>query len=67
MSMKKFLGKLTWPLRKLDKEIEEEIADKTAVTIHAGLQALDKDLPILTSLLAGEKITLEIQLKENAE
>ena len=39
---------------KIDKVIEEEITDKTAVAVLAALKQLDASLPTLTTLLAGE-------------
>lgn len=60
----KFVGKaLTFLPKKIDKKIEEEVADKTGVAVLAALQTLDTSVPILTTLLSGGKVELKISLQ----
>lgn len=47
----------------IDANIEEEIADKTAVAVLAALKQLDGSLPILTTLLAGGVVKAEVSIR----
>lgn len=62
MDIKKILSKIIWPLKKLDEETSELVAEKSAVAVHAALS----EVPIVQSLLNGEEVTLEVKLKLKA-
>jgi len=54
-----FLKGLLWPLRKLNEETSELVAEKAAIGAHAALG----EVPLLASLLKGEEVTIEIKVK----
>jgi len=47
----------------IDHKVEAEIEDKTGVAVIAALKALDGNLPILTTLLAGGTVKAEITIR----
>jgi hypothetical protein len=52
-------NKLLWPLRKVNEEASEIVAEKTVVAVSAALG----EVPMLASLLKGEEVTIEIKVK----
>lgn len=58
------LGKLiSFVPRKINSEVEDQIADKTKVAVLAAMQQLDLTSPVLTTLLAGGTIKAEITIR----
>lgn len=54
---------ITFVPRRIDKKIEEEIGEKTQVAMISALQTLDQASPILTTLLAGGTVKVEMTIK----
>lgn len=60
----KFVGKaLNYLPSKLSDKVSEEVSEKTNVALLSALQLLDKQTPILTTLLAGGKIEARITIQ----
>lgn len=63
MNFRKLKDALTFLPRKVDREMEEALADKTGVATLAALQTLDTALPVLTTLLAGGTVKAEVTIR----
>ena len=72
MGLKKFIAKkLSWPFKRINKEISEEIQERTELIVAKVLGEIDEASPVLTALLSGDKIEIvtSVQLRavENQE
>ena len=48
---------------KISQDIAEAIEDKTKVAVRAGLVEVDRLAPIVTDLMAGRAVTVQIEVK----
>ena len=51
------------PISALNREVQSQVADKTAAGVRAALSEVDKTMPILGDLLTGEEIVVEIRVR----
>ncbi len=51
------------PISALNREVQSQVADKTAAGVRAALAEVDKTMPILGDLLTGEEIVVEIRVR----
>ena len=63
MNLSLFGKAINYIPRKIDQKVSEEIADKTGIATTAALSTVDDLLPILTTLLAGGKVRVMIDIK----
>ena len=47
----------------LSREVAEVIEDKTKIAVRAGLVEVDRLAPIITDLMAGRSVTVQIEVK----
>lgn len=56
MDIKKILKVASWPFKKVDEKLGEEIAEKAALATRAALA----EAPLLDDLLDGKPVTLHV-------
>lgn len=60
---KKLAGAAQHPFQRISQEVQEEAAETAVVSTKAALEYVGKALPEIGDLLAGEEVTLDVEVK----